>query len=113
MLLGGAGVLLYAVLSGVSYLALRRWHESAVRRRGRGLIQGAVAELVRLSMVAGRDDDPGSLPLGERRERWEHLLAGLGSSRLKIPVQIEARAGMLLREGRDLGVASLPLAALP
>jgi NitT/TauT family transport system permease protein len=31
-LLAGSGVLLYALLSGVSYLALRRWHESAVRR---------------------------------------------------------------------------------
>jgi NitT/TauT family transport system permease protein len=33
-LLAGSGVLLYAVLSGVSYLVLRRWHESAVRREG-------------------------------------------------------------------------------
>ncbi|HET9209403.1 MAG TPA: ABC transporter permease, partial [Thermoanaerobaculia bacterium] len=33
-LLAGSGVLLYAVLSGVSYLALRRWHESAVGREG-------------------------------------------------------------------------------
>ncbi len=32
-LLAGSGVLLYAVLSGVSYLLLR-WHESAVRREG-------------------------------------------------------------------------------
>lgn len=30
VLLGVAGVLLYAALSAVSYLALRRWHESAV-----------------------------------------------------------------------------------
>jgi NitT/TauT family transport system permease protein len=33
-LLAVSGVLLYAVLSGVSYLALRRWHESAVGREG-------------------------------------------------------------------------------
>jgi Acylphosphatase len=31
-LLAVSGVLLYALLSGVSYLVLRRWHESAVRR---------------------------------------------------------------------------------
>jgi NitT/TauT family transport system permease protein len=31
-LLALSGVLLYAALAAVSYLALRRWHESAVRR---------------------------------------------------------------------------------
>jgi len=36
VLLGVAGVLLYAALSAVSYLALRRWHESAVVREGGG-----------------------------------------------------------------------------
>jgi NitT/TauT family transport system permease protein len=32
-LLAGSGVLLYALLSGLSHLLLRRWHESAVRGR--------------------------------------------------------------------------------
>jgi NitT/TauT family transport system permease protein len=32
VLLAGSGVLLYALLSGLSQLLLRRWHESAVRR---------------------------------------------------------------------------------
>jgi NitT/TauT family transport system permease protein len=31
-LLAGSGVLLYALLSGLTHLLLRRWHESAVRR---------------------------------------------------------------------------------
>jgi NitT/TauT family transport system permease protein len=31
-LLAASGVLLYAGLSGLSYLLLRRWHESALRR---------------------------------------------------------------------------------
>jgi NitT/TauT family transport system permease protein len=31
-LLAGTGVLIYAALSGLSYLLLRRWHESAVER---------------------------------------------------------------------------------
>ncbi len=31
-LLAASGVLLYAALAGISYLALRHWHESAVRR---------------------------------------------------------------------------------
>jgi NitT/TauT family transport system permease protein len=34
-LLAGSGVLLYALLSGLSYLLLRRWHESAVLRENR------------------------------------------------------------------------------
>jgi NitT/TauT family transport system permease protein len=34
ILLAVSGVLLYALLSGVSYLVLRRWHESTVRREG-------------------------------------------------------------------------------
>ncbi|HEV7507064.1 MAG TPA: ABC transporter permease [Thermoanaerobaculia bacterium] len=34
-LLAGSGVLLYALLSGLSHLLLRRWHESAVRRENR------------------------------------------------------------------------------
>jgi NitT/TauT family transport system permease protein len=33
-LLSAAGVLLWAVLSGLSWLLLHRWHESAVRREG-------------------------------------------------------------------------------
>jgi NitT/TauT family transport system permease protein len=32
LLLSAAGVAIYFLLSGLSYLALRRWHESAVRR---------------------------------------------------------------------------------
>jgi NitT/TauT family transport system permease protein len=32
ILLSVAGILIYFALSGVSYLLLRRWHESAVRR---------------------------------------------------------------------------------
>ncbi|HZF10699.1 MAG TPA: ABC transporter permease subunit [Thermoanaerobaculia bacterium] len=34
-LLAGAGVLLYAALSGLSYFLLRRWHESAIAREVR------------------------------------------------------------------------------
>src|SRR4051794_35734720 len=34
----------------------------------------------------------------------------LDSCRLEIPVQIEVRAGMLLRESRDLGMPPLPVA---
>src|SRR3954454_20949308 len=34
----------------------------------------------------------------------------LDSSLLEIPVQIEVRAGMLLRESRDLGMPPLPVA---
>jgi NitT/TauT family transport system permease protein len=34
VLLSAAGVLLWAVLSGLSWLLLHRWHESAVRREG-------------------------------------------------------------------------------
>jgi hypothetical protein len=30
--LSAAGVAIYFLLSGLSYLALRRWHESAIRR---------------------------------------------------------------------------------
>jgi len=33
-LLSAAGVLLWAVLSGLSWLLLHRWHEIAVRREG-------------------------------------------------------------------------------
>ena len=32
LLLSLAGVAIFFALSGLSYLALRRWHESAVRR---------------------------------------------------------------------------------